>query len=261
MSGELAGRVVAVTGGHRGIGRAITEAMAEAGAAVVIGCRDPGSAVDVVAAQQQLGRVVSAAACEVTDDASTRAWAATVQERHGRVDVVVANAGIAGPTKPLHEIDPAEWRECVDVDLTGVYLTFRPFLASMISQRSGRLIAVSSVTAKRPLVGRTPYAAAKMGIIGLVRTLAAEVGPYGICANTVCAGSVAGPRLDAVVATAAAARGISADEARREHEAPAALQRLVRAEEVARTCVFLASEAASAITGEDLNVSAGAVMY
>lgn len=257
----LDGRVVAITGGNRGIGRVIAESMSRAGAAVVVGTLDRAS-VDRV--REDLNASVpgiDVLPCDVTDDTSMAQFAGAILQRHRRIDAVIANAGIAGPTAPLHEIDPKQWRDCLEVDLTGVFLTFRHFLPTMIENRAGRLIAVSSVTAKRPLVGRAPYAAAKMGIIGLMRTLALEVGPYGICANTVCAGSVDGPRLDSVIAASAAARGVSIAEARREHEAPAALKRLVRAEEVAQVCVFLAGDASSAITGEDINVSAGAVMY
>lgn len=255
--GPLEGRVVAVTGGNRGIGRVIAETMSRAGAHVVVGTRDPGTA-DALRSELPGIDVV---ACDVTDADSTARFADRLLERHHRVDAVVANAGIAGPTAPLHEIDPEAWRECVDVDLTGVFLTLRPFVPAMITQRSGRLIAVSSITAKRPLHGRSPYAAAKMGVIALMRTLALEVGPYGVCANTICAGSVGGPRIDAVIRADAEARGVPEAQVRREHESGAVLDRLVRAEEVAQACVFLAGPASAAITGEDINVSAGAVMY
>ena len=124
-----------------------------------------------------------------------------VLERFGAVHTVVANAGIGGPTTPMHEIDLAAWRECLSIDLDGVFLTFRAFIPSLIAAGAGSLIAISSMTGKRPLYGRTPYAASKMGVIGLVRTLALELGPHGIRVNAVCPGAVGGPRLDAVFAT------------------------------------------------------------
>jgi NAD(P)-dependent dehydrogenase (short-subunit alcohol dehydrogenase family) len=117
------------------------------------------------------------------------------------------------------------------------------------------------MTGKRPLYGRTPYAAAKMGVIGLARTLAAELGPYHIRVNAVCPGAVAGPRIDQVIARQAAVRGITEEAARAEMTAPSPLRRLVGPEEVAAACVFLASGGSAAITGEDLNVTAGVVMY
>ena len=174
---------------------------------------------------------------------------------------VVANAGVAGPTAPLHEITLADWRETIAADLDGVFLTFRAFIPAMIGRRAGRLIAISSMTGKRPLPGRTPYAAAKMGVIGLVRTLAAELGPHDIAVNAVCPGFVAGPRIEEVLRRQAAVRGITEEAARAEADSLSPLRRMVRPEEVAAACVYLASDGAAAITGEDLNVTAGVVMY
>jgi NAD(P)-dependent dehydrogenase (short-subunit alcohol dehydrogenase family) len=179
----------------------------------------------------------------------------------GTVHTVVANAGIAGPTAPLHEISLDEWRDCITTDLDSVFLTFRAFIPELIDARAGSLIAISSMTGKRPLHGRTPYAAAKMGVIGLVRTLATELGPYGIRVNAVCPGAVTGPRIDDVIRRQAAAKGITEDEGRALFAAASPLGRLVDARDVGSACSYLSSAAASAITGEDLNVSAGAVMY
>jgi NAD(P)-dependent dehydrogenase (short-subunit alcohol dehydrogenase family) len=186
---------------------------------------------------------------------------ASVLERFGRADVVVANAGIAGPTAPMHEIGYEQWRECLAIDLDGVYLTFRGFLPGMIDRRQGSLIAISSMTGKRALHGRTPYAAAKMGVVGLVRTLAVELGPHGVRVNSICPGAVDGPRIETVVRNQARAQGITEEQALRQFVDSSPLKRLVQPEEVASACVFLASGAAAAITGEDLNVSAGVVMY
>jgi NAD(P)-dependent dehydrogenase (short-subunit alcohol dehydrogenase family) len=199
--------------------------------------------------------------CDVADPESTDVMARTVMTSLGVPDVVVANAGIAGAIRPLHELTYEEWRACLGVDLDGVYLTFRRLIPGMIGRGSGSLIALSSMTGKRPLPDRTPYAAAKMGVIGLVRSLALELGPHGITVNSVCPGAVAGPRLDRVVAQQAQALGISVEESLHRFSDPAALKRPTRADEVAAACVFLASDAGSGITGEDMNVSAGLVMY
>ena len=117
------------------------------------------------------------------------------------------------------------------------------------------------MTGKRPLFGRTPYAASKMAVIGLVRTLALELGPHGIRVNAVCPGAVDGPRLAEVLRNQAQARGVSEDEARAAFTSASPLGRVVTADEVARTCTFLSSPAAASITGEDVNVNAGAAMY
>jgi NAD(P)-dependent dehydrogenase (short-subunit alcohol dehydrogenase family) len=142
-----------------------------------------------------------------------------------------------------------------------VFLTFRAFIPAMIGRRAGSLIAISSMTGKRPLPGRTPYAAAKMGVIGLVRTLATELGPYDVRVNAVCPGYVAGPRMEQVARRQAAIRGITEEEARSELTRTSPLGRMVDAGEVAAACLFLASGGSAAITGEDLNVTAGVVMY
>jgi len=258
---DLGGQVAVVTGGNRGIGRAIALAFARAGASVAIAARTERTLAEVTREMEEAGPECLAIPCDVIDPAAVDALGNRVLDRFGHVDVVVANAGVAGPTRPLHEITPEEWRQCVATNLDGVFLTFRRFVPSMIARGRGCLIAISSMTGKRPLKDRTPYAAAKMGVIGLTRTLALELGSHAIRVNSVCPGAVEGPRILRVIQAQAQAQGISEEEARRQFTDAAALKRMVTAEQVAAACVFLASDAAAGITGEDLNVSAGLVMY
>jgi NAD(P)-dependent dehydrogenase (short-subunit alcohol dehydrogenase family) len=259
--GALTGRVAVVTGGNQGIGLAIARAMAAEGAAIAICARTQASLERAAEDIRGAGVACLAVACDVADPASTDAMAATVVAELGTPDVVVANAGIAGAIRPMHELSYDDWRECVGIDLDGVYLTFRRFIPLMIARGSGRLIALSSMTGKRPMAERTPYAAAKMGVIGLVRSLALELGPHGITVNSICPGAVGGARLDRVATQQAEALGITPAESMRRFSDPAALKRPTTAEEVAAACVFLASEGGSGVTGEDMNVSAGLVMY
>ena len=252
--------VAAVTGANRGIGRAIAVALAASGFTVAASARDPASLAGTVAAAGKAGGTAVPLACDVRDEASVAAMAAQAQAL-GPVHAVVANAGVAGPTRPLQEITLADWRDTLATDLDGVFLTFRAFIPAMIERRGGSLIAISSMTGKRPLHGRTPYAAAKMGVIGLVRTLATELGPYRIRVNAVCPGPVAGPRIDEVIRKQAAARGITEEQARAAFTGASPLGRLVDAGEVAAACAFLAGDDSAAITREDLNVAAGVVMY
>jgi NAD(P)-dependent dehydrogenase (short-subunit alcohol dehydrogenase family) len=252
--------VAAVTGANRGIGRAIAVGLAASGFTVAAGARDPASLAGTVAEAGKADGTVVPLACDVRDEASVAAMAAGA-EALGPVQAVVANAGVAGPTRLLHELTLADWRDTLATDLDGVFLTFRAFIPGMIERRGGSLIAISSMTGKRPLHGRTPYAAAKMGVIGLVRTLATELGPYNIRVNAVCPGPVAGPRIDQVIRSQAAARGITEEQARAAFTGASPLGRLVEAGEVAAACVFLASDDSAAVTGEDLNVAAGVVMY
>ena len=271
--------VAVVTGANRGIGRAIAVAFAAAGYAVLASARDPASLADTVAEAEKAastaekaagtaekaagtadmgGGAVVATAGDVQDEASMAALAAAADDL-GPVHAVVANAGVAGPTASLHEITLEQWRDTISTDLDGVFLTFRAFVPGLIARRSGSLIAISSMTGKRPLHGRTPYAAAKMGVIGLVRTLATELGPYGVRVNAVSPGYVAGPRMDMVVRKQAEVRGVPEEQVRAEVSSGSPLGQLVSAQDVAAACVYLAS--AAAITGEDLNVTAGVVMY
>lgn len=256
----MSGPVAVVTGANRGIGRAIAVAFAAAGYTVAAGARDPASLADTVAETGKAGRAAVPVGCDVRDEASVAALAGRAGQL-GPVQAVVANAGIAGPTAPLHEITLADWRETIATDLDGVFLTFRAFIPAMLERRGGSLIAISSMTGKRPLHGRTPYAAAKMGVIGLVRTLAAELGPHHIRVNAICPGFVAGPRIDQVLARQAAIRGLTEEAVRTEVTGLSPLRRMIGPDEVAAACVYLASDGAAAITGEDLNVTAGVVMY
>ncbi|MGE3285804.1 MAG: SDR family NAD(P)-dependent oxidoreductase [Pseudonocardia sp.] len=260
--GNATSRVAVVTGANRGIGRALALAYADAGYAVAATARDPATLGDTLAEIEGADGVALALPCDVADEASVEAMGKAVLERFGGVHTVVANAGIAGPTAPLHEITLAQWRECLATDVDGVFLTFRAFVPAMIEAGTGgSLIAISSMTGKRPLLNRTPYAAAKMAVIGLVRTLAHELGPHGIRVNTVCPGAVSGPRIDAVVREQARALGVSQQAARDAFTSASPLGRFVEADEIARACTFLSSDAAAPITGEDLNVNAGVAMY
>jgi NAD(P)-dependent dehydrogenase (short-subunit alcohol dehydrogenase family) len=168
---------------------------------------------------------------------------------------------VAGPTAPLWEISPEDWEATLRVNVTGTFLCCRTLLPAMIKRRSGSIIVVGSATGKRPLHGRTPYATSKLGLVGLVRTLAWEAGTHGIRVNLISPGYVAGPRIDRVIDAQAHALDITPEEARQRLISPSPLARLTDPEDVAAAAVFLASPAAASITGEDLNVSTGVVMY
>src|SRR2546423_5956636 len=197
--------------------------MADAGASLAICARTKDSLERTAAEIRADGVDCLPLRCDVRDPESTDAMAESVLNHFGKVDVVVANAGIAGAIRPMHQITYDEWRECIAVDLDGVYLTFRRFIPGMMSAGGGSLIALSSMTGKRPLPERTPYGAAKMGVIGLVRSLALELGPHKIRVNSVCPGAVAGQRLDRIVRQSAQAQGITEAEAMRQFSDPSAL--------------------------------------
>jgi len=258
---ELHDKIAVVTGGGRGIGRAIAMAYAREGADLVLASRSKEALEETKAMVEALGRKALVVPTDIRQEESVRNLATQVISVFGRIDILVNNSGIGGPTASLWEIAPTEWEETFAVNVTGTYLCCRAFLPNMIERRSGSLIIISSMTGKRPLFGRTPYAASKMALIGLARTLAWEVGPYGIRVNTISPGPVEGERIAWVIRKQAETRGISVEEARREFSSSSPLGRLIPASDVAGAAVFLASAKAASITGEDLNVSAGTVMY
>jgi NAD(P)-dependent dehydrogenase (short-subunit alcohol dehydrogenase family) len=236
---------VVVTGASRGLGRAVALAFARDGARVGLVARDAGR-LDA-AAEETRGIALPA---DVGDlDALAQAAAC-----FGTPDALVLAAGIPGPTAPLWEIAPEDWDETLRANLTGVYLTCRAFMPGMVQRGRGSVVVIGSMTGKRPLPGRTPYAAAKAGLIGLVRTLAWDAGIHGVRVNLVSPGPVAGERLDGVLR----AQG---PDARETFVAASPLARFATPDDVVAAVRFLCSDAATSITGEDINVSAGTVMH
>ena len=154
-----------------------------------------------------------------------------------------------------------EWEECFDVNVTGTFLMTKHVIPTMKKNRYGRILNISSMSGKRPLPNRTPYTASKMAVIGLTRTLAFELGEYGVTVNAVCPGATSGPRIDNVIENMAQRFGTTFEEAKATFTAPAALKTLVDAEDHAALCVFLASEEAAHMTAQDINVTGGLIFY
>ena len=254
-------KVAVITGAGRGIGRAIALAYAQEGAQVVLAARSVEALQETQAEVARLGSTGIVIPTDISDPDAIEALVAQTLDRCGRVDILVNNSGIGGPSAPLWEIAPADWEETFKVNVTGTYLCCRAFLPHMIKQRAGCIVIIGSMTGKRPLLNRTPYAASKMALVGLARTLAWETGPYNIRVNVISPGPVEGKRIEWVIRTQAEAKGISVDEARQQFTSGSPLGKLITASDVADAAVFLASDKAKAITGEDLNVSAGNVMY
>ncbi len=258
---ELAGQVAVITGAGRGIGRAIALAFAKEGADLVLASRAEQALHETRRSIEELGREGLVVPTDISRPASVQNLAEQTLEHFGRVDVLVNNSGVTGPSSPLWEIDPEDWEQTFAVNVTGTYLCCRTFLPSMIERRSGSVIIIGSMTGKRLLRGRTPYSASKMALVGLARTLALETGPYGVRVNVISPGAVEGERIEWVIRKQAEGRGISRDEARQEFARESPPERLVPPDDVAAAAVFLASSRAGSITGEDMNVSAGLVTY
>ena len=258
---ELQDKIAVITGAGRGIGRTIALAYAKEGADLVLASRSRGTLEETQAMVEDLGCKALVVPTDIRNEDSVNNLAEQALGFFGRVDVLVNNSGITGPTTPLWNISLADWQETFAVNVNGAYLCCRAFLPGMIEQRSGSIIMISSMTGKRPLYGRTPYAGTKLALVGIARTLAWEVGPYGIRVNVISPGAVEGGRIKRVVRDMAAAQGISEDEALRQFTSNSPLGRLVPPVDIAAAAVFLSSDRSVSITGEDLNVSAGTVMY
>jgi len=258
---QLRDRVVLVTGAGRGIGRATALRCADEGAVLALAGRSVGALEEVAEAVRAKGGSALVVPTDVTDEASTAQMAAQVESAHGRVDVLVANSGIGGPTAPLWQLTAQQWDDTHAVNVRGVFLCCRAVLPAMVARGAGAVVLMGSMSGKRPLANRTAYTSSKSALIGLARTLAVEAGAYGVRVNLVSPGPVGGPRLDAVLEAQAQATGRPVQELREEYLQGSPLHRVVEAEQVASAVVFLASDQSGAITGEDLNVSAGATMY
>lgn len=250
-----------VTGGSRGIGQAICERLAREGANVVIADLNENEMTETERLVEDQGKEVLSVETDVSDPESVRSTVKTVLEEFGSVDFLVNNAGIAGPTSPCEEIEQDDWDTTMEINLRGPFLMCREVLPSMKEQHYGRIVNIASVTGKKPLLNRTPYATAKMGLIGFTRTLAMEVGQDNVNVNAVCPGSVDGPRIKGVFEQQAEATDRSYEEVRTEAEQQSPRRELVQRTDIADAVAYLCSDDATRITGQDINVSAGKVMY
>jgi NAD(P)-dependent dehydrogenase (short-subunit alcohol dehydrogenase family) len=254
----LDGTTAFVTGASQGIGREIATTLAENGAEVALAARSD----TIHEISDDIGDRALAVTTDVTDSASVEASIAATVDRFGGLDCLVNNAGIAGPTAPVEEIDEDEWNQTLDVNVSGMYRTVKEASPHLRESDRGRVVNLSSISGKRPLAKRTPYVASKMAVIGLTRTLAVELGEDDVTVNAICPGPVEGPRLDDVVEEQARGTDRTVDEVRQDlFFDDAALGKLVSAGDVAEMVVFLASDAASHVTAQDINVDAGTIWY
>lgn len=260
---ELANKVALVTGASRGIGRAISLTLASEGAQLVLTGRDLPALNETARLISELKGAPSPLVCKIDhlDADSIRECVAKSLEAYGQIDILVNNSGVTGKSAPLWELDVAEWDETMAINLKGPFLVSKAVIPSMISRKSGSIIFIGSITGKRPLKSRSVYATSKLGMLGMVRTLALELGTYGVRANLISPGFVDGPRLDGVIADVARQEGVSPQEMRAKWLAMIPTGRFVTADDIAQGVLFFASGRSGSTTGEDLNISGGLVMY
>lgn len=258
---SIPGNSAVVTAAGSGIGLEIARELSESGVNVVINDIDA-EALDQAetALEETSARIVT-----VEGDASRpedmEAVIETAAAQFGGLDILVNNVGVAGPTKPAEEIESEEFMQTIRTNLGGHFNAVTEAIPLLRESEGGRIVSLSSISGKRPLAGRTPYTASKMGVIGLVRTLAVELAEDDITVNAICPGMVEGPRLEAVIEGQATNQGRSTGEVEREFREVSPMNEFVQSTDVADLVLFLCSDRAAHITGQDVNVSAGVCMY
>lgn len=241
---------VLITGGASGIGWVIARQLRDAGARVHV-CDVSSEALQRAGAESS---GITGTLADVASESDIERLFADVMSQLGGLDVLVNNAGIAGPTSPVEETSLQDWQRTLDVNLTGTFLCTRRAVPLLKESGGGAIINIASCAARLGFPNRTPYSASKWGLVGLTQTWAMELGPAGIRVNAVLPGIVAGERQDRVLQSRAALEGIDVEEARRQRTETVSLRSMVRAEDVAESVVFLCSPAGRMISGQSLSV-------
>ncbi|WP_420858325.1 SDR family NAD(P)-dependent oxidoreductase [Marivivens marinus] len=248
------GRHIVVTGGGTGVGRAMAEAFAHAGAKVTILGRREGPLREVAKQHKFIGWVT----CDVTDPDTVRAAFRQARGLNGPVSVVVANAGAAEST-PFHRMTPDQLHAMLAVNLGGVVNAWQAALPDMKTDGWGRLIAVASTAGLKGYAYVSGYAAAKHAVVGLTRSLALELGNSGVTANAICPGFIETPLLDRSIANIIEKTGMDESAARASLLAGNPQGRFIQPEEVAGTALWLCSDAARSVNGHALTLSGGEI--
>ncbi len=239
-----------VTAGANGIGRVIALALDQAGFDVHVCDVD----------EEALGRIAIEAPAlhahhgDVSDATDVDRVFSAMDQHPGTFSLLVNNAGIAGPTAAVQDIEPEDWRGTLRVNLDGAFLCARAATPRLLEGGGGSILNIASNAALFGFPNRLPYTVSKWGLIGFTKTLAMELGPRGIRVNALCPGSVSGPRIDGVIERDAAARGLSPETVRREYQRQSSLRCFVDAEDIASMAVFLASPAGAKISGQAIAI-------
>jgi NAD(P)-dependent dehydrogenase (short-subunit alcohol dehydrogenase family) len=250
MNTSAQGLRVLVTAGAAGIGRAIAQTFVEHGARVHVCDVDTAA---LAAAREALPAVTQTVA-DVASLADVDRLFADVGRTLGGLDVLVNNAGIAGPTGRVEDLAPADWDRCIAVDLNGMFYCTRRAMPLIKQAGGGSVINLSSVAGRLGFPMRTPYAAAKWAVVGFTKSLAIEAGPDGVRVNCIQPGNVEGERIDRVIDAKAKALGIRPEEMKNRLLDTVSLRTFVSPQDIANTALFLATDAGKHITGQALSV-------
>ncbi len=241
---------VVVTAGAAGIGRVIAEAFDEAGARIYV-CDVSSDALDACKKDHPDWHY---GLCDVSDESQVAAFFADVKEALGGLDVLVNNAGIAGPTAGVDDIRPADWDMTVRINLNGQFYCAHHAVPLLKQSDRASIICISSIAGRLAYANRTPYAATKWAIRGFAESLACELGPSDIRVNTIMPGIVEGPRIDNVIRARAEKEGMSFDEMAAAYKNMASLGRMVTAQDVAYQALFLCSPLGRNISGQGISI-------
>lgn len=250
MIESLKGKRVLITAGAGGIGLAIARKFLASGAQVHI-CD---VAAEAVQAAVQAYPGLSGSVTDVSDEAQVLAMFADLATRWGRLDALVNNAGVSGPTSRLKDTDLAAWRATLDVNLTGTFLCARSAVPLLREAGGGAIVNISSVAGRLGFSLRSPYSASKFGLAGLTQTWAMELGPSGIRVNSVLPGVVAGDRVERIIAARAAAGGVSNDAMRAQLVEKVSLRKMTQPEDIANQVAFLCSDEGAMVSGQSISV-------
>jgi 3-hydroxybutyrate dehydrogenase len=254
---ELKNRVALVTGGGVGIGRAIAQALVGQQAHIAICGRRLEELERTAKALTSTGAEILFLPCDVTKRVDVERTVNSVVKHFGHLDILVNNAGASGRT-PIHDPDDSQWQNIIEVNLTGSYLCSKFAIPHMLKHQFGRIINISSVLGRFGVAGYVAYCTAKHGILGFTKALALEVASQGITVNAICPTWVDTDMARQGIEETAATLGISPEEFREMAISAVPIKRMAEAEEVASMVVYLCSKAASAITGQALNICGGA---
>lgn len=248
--GLAAGLRVLVTAGASGIGRTIAETFASVGARIQI-CDVSSDALSECSATHPDWGMTH---CDVSNESDVKQLFEDVGEHLGGLDVLINNAGIAGPTGGIDELSSDEWKETININLNGQFYCAQLAVPLLKQSNNASIICMSSVAGRLGYAYRTPYAATKWAIIGLVKSLAIELGPFGIRVNALLPGIVEGPRIDKVISARAEAVGVSLKEMEEEYIKKISLRKMVTAKDVANQALYLCSPMGAVVSGQPISV-------
>ncbi|UVK49009.1 SDR family oxidoreductase (plasmid) [Mesorhizobium sp. AR07] len=249
MDLELANKRVLITAGASGIGRIVAESFASNGANVLV-CDIDDKAVQRVQSEAALNAVTA----DVSNSAAVAKLFSQVEIFLGGLDILVNNAGVSGPAKPVQELTDVEWRDTFAVNLDSSFFCAREAIPLLKKDGGGSIINISSICGLLPYRLRSPYCAAKHGVIGFTRVLAQELGPDNVNVNAICPGSVQSPRLDRVASMTALAMGVSVEEIHQAALNQTSMRRLVTMQEISSIVLYLCSPLGRIITGQSIAV-------